>query len=265
MSNQTDVSLANLSLLSIGGRALLTSLNPSSNDKESQACGQLYNFVYPQLARSAPWNCFRQQAVLTLFQAALGTPENPSGTSYPYPADPWLYSYLLPSDSLMVRYLVPSFPAQVSGGVPISPNFIAARTTFPGMGQIPYAVAYSTDAFGNPIQVILTNLSQAQLVYTVNQPNPSTWDSLFTSAFVASLAAYLVPALSMNAALMQINIANAEKIIATARRQDGNEAFNVQDHVPDFIRVRGQGWGCYGDYGNGAFGGCYSSMNWPGG
>lgn len=264
MSGQTDVSLCNLSLLSIGGRALLTSLNPSSNDKESQACGQLYNFVYPQLARSAPWNCFRQQKVLTLFQAALGTPENPSGTSYPYPPDPWLYSYLIPADSLMVRYLVPSFPQPVSGSAPISPNFVAARTTFPGIGQIPYAVAYSTDAFGNPIQVILTNLSQAQLVYTVNQPNPSTWDSLFTSAFVASLAAYLVPALSMNAALMQINIANAEKIIATARRQDGNETSDSQNREADWIRSRGRWWSGSGNYSNGAFGGGWGDMAWPG-
>lgn len=263
MSTQTDVSLCNLSLLSVGGRALLTSLNPSSNDKESQACAQLYPFVFGQLARTAGWNWCRKQAVLTLYQAALGTPENPTGTSYPYPPTPWLYSYYLPSDSLMVRYLVPSAPVNVSGAAPISPNFVAARMTFPGMGQIPYAVAYETDAFGNPIEVILTNLSQAQLVYTVNQPNPATWDSLFTSAFVASLAAYLVPALSMNAALMQINIANAEKIIATARRQDGNESFNSQDNTPDWIRSRGRWWDGASNYGNGAFGG-WSNMNWPG-
>ena len=54
-------------------------------------------------------------------------------------------------------------------------------------------IGYTTDSSGNPLEVILTNQQNAVANYTVNQQNPQVWDSLFTAAYVASLAAYLVP------------------------------------------------------------------------
>lgn len=265
MSSQSQVSVCNISLLSIGGRTQISSLNGSDTSVAAQACSTLFSFVYELLARTAPWNCFKKQDTLTLIQAATGTPENPTGTDYPQPPSPWLYAYQIPSDSLMVRYLVPSFPTPVSGSAPISPNLLSAATNFPGVGQIPYSIGYITDSLNNPIEVILTNQSQAQVVYTVNQPNPAVWDSLFTSAFVSSLGAYLVPALALNAALMSSSMGSAERMIAIARAQDGNEVPVVQDHTPDWIRARGAN--CYGmdgyASGNGMFGG-WCGMVWPG-
>lgn len=237
MSSQTQISVCNLALLSIGARAQVSSINPSDGSTSADACSTLYQFVFERLGRMAQWNCLKKQTSLTLVQASQGTPENPSGTSLPIPAQPWLYAYLYPPDALYVWGLVSSLsPTQTSI------NFLSvANNVSPGLcddSQIDYEIAYGTDVDGNPIQLILTNQPQALANYTVNQPNPQSWDTMFTSAYVASLAVYLVPALSMNTPLMAANKQIAEDMIKQAQAMDGNESPQTQDHIPDWLRAR---------------------------
>lgn len=237
------VSLCNLALLSIGSRSQISSL--TENNTESNACSTLFSFVYEHLARTAKWNCLRKQATLSLLKAAQGTPENPSGTSMPLPPTPWLYSYVHPSDCLAVRFISPSLPSTTSNSNLSFTTFNnQAPITMPTGGAIPFVVAYDTDTSNNPIQVILTNQDVAQVVYTVNQPNPIIWDSMFQSAFVASLAAYLVPALSLNMPLMNLSIQKAEKLIEQARVADGDEGVTTQNREASWITARGypSGW-----------------------
>ncbi len=259
MATGNVLSICNRALLSIGSQSQISNLNEGST--QANACGTLFTPTFEALARSAFWNCFRKQATLSLLAAAIGTPENPQGTTLPIPPVPWLYAYQLPSDSLQARFIVPSLNTNsINGSVPISTAMFNAPTVIPVQGQIPFTVAYSTDSNNNPIQVILTSQTQAQLVYTVNQPNPQIWDSQFQAAMVASLAAYLVPALSLNIQLAQIQIAQAERIINQARVRDGDEGSTCQDHTPDWIRARNGGSG--DEYGFGPYGG-YSAMTWP--
>lgn len=261
MASQVDI--VNRSLLSIGARSQVSSIQPSDGSTEANAAAVLYTPTFEALARAAHWNCLRKQVILTLIAAAKSTPENPLGTSLPLPPTPWLYSYQVPSDCLAIRYLVPTQPPGSDPGTPMTTYSNAAATVFPGGGQIQFAVAYSTDAGGSPIQILLTNQAQAQAVYTVNQPNPVIWDSQFQAAMVSALAAYFVPALSLNLALMQAAIKNSEGIIMQARVSDGNEGVTVMDHLPDWMRARGSesryyGIGAYGGYGG------YGDMCWPG-
>lgn len=258
MASQVDIT--NRALLSIGAKAQVSALNEGST--EANAAAILFTPTFEALARAAHWNCLRKQAALSVIAAAMGTPENPLGTALPLPPAPWLYSYQLPSDCLAMRFLVPSLPS-TGIGTAMTTYSNAAPTRLPGGEQIQFAVAYATDANGAPIQVVLTNQSQAQAVYTVNQPNPAIWDSQFQAAMVSSLAAYFVPALSLNLALMQGAIKNSEMIIAQARVSDGNEGVTVMDHVPDFIRARGGESRFYGIGGWNGFGG-YGAMVWPG-
>ena len=254
------IRLANLSLLSIGARSQISSFNEGS--VEANACSTLFTFVFENLARSAPWNCLRQQAVLTLLAAAEGTPENPDGTTLPLPPTPWLYSYAEPSDNLQIRYIVPSLPSTSLGNSPLTTASVSAATWLPSDGQIPFAVAYGTDSQNNPIQVILTNQTQAQVVYTVNQPNPVIWDSMLTSAFVSAMAAYLVPALSLNLPLMQLSIRAADAIIVQARVRDGDEGFTSQNREASWMQARVSGG--YVGWNNAMGMGCnYSAMPWP--
>lgn len=263
-SDQSQVTLSNLSLLSIGGKSQIS--NFQENSPQARACAQLFSYTFGNLARAAYWNCLRKQQILTLLQAAQGTPENPDGTTLPTPPPPFLYAYEIPSDSLACRWLVPAPPIPASNS--ISPAMIPCQSGY-YRGNIPFKIAMSTDSLGNSIQILLTNLRQAQLVYTANQQNPTFWDSEFQSAFVASLAALLVPALAMNRELMAIQIKMAEGMINQARVRDAQEGTTSQDNLPDFIRVRasGGGWDCgalngtYGNNGN-EWGDSWTSMPW---
>lgn len=260
MATGSNLNVINRALLAIGSQAQVSSLNEGS--AQANAAATLYTPTFEQLARSAPWNCLRKEATLTLLAAAQGTPENPDGTTLPLPPVPWLYQYAQPSDCLQMRFIVPSLPAP-NGGVPIFSVNTGAATRLPNGGQIPYAVAYAVDANNNPINVILTNQSQAIAVYTVNQPNPQIWDSLFQGAMVASLAAYFVPALSLNMPLMTTQIKLAENMIQQARVRDGNEGVTSMDHTPDWIRARNgaSGWAGRGGYGYGL--NTWDNMCWP--
>jgi hypothetical protein len=261
MSSQTALSVCNLALLSVGARAQVSSISPSDGSTAGDACTTYYSFVYESLARAAYWNCLRKQAFLSLLAAAQGTPENPNGVA-PFPPQPWLYSYLLPPDCLKARCILPNALAGSVTGVPLTPVNNTASTLYGGYGQVPFAIAYDTDSSGNPITIVLTNQTQAQLIYTVNQPNPSVWDSQFTSAMVASLASYLVPALSLNMPLMQGQIKIAEMIIAQARSADANEGFNTQNREAEWILARnGSGGQSYGQYYTNV--GMYNDMAWP--
>lgn len=258
MASGSILSIYNRALLSIGSQSQVSSLNEQS--EQANACNVLFTPCFESLARAAYWNCLRAQTTLSLIAAQQGTPENPSGSVLPLPPTPWLRSYQLPSNSLQARFIVPSIPTSAIGNPTISPSMISAPTCLPSR-IIPFRVAYDTDINGNPIQIILTNQTQAQLVFTVNQPNPQIWDSMFQSAMVASLAAYLVPALSLNMPLANMQVKIAEQLIEQARVRDGDEGTTDQSSIPDWIRARNVG-GSTG-YGDGCNSGCgYTDMCW---
>lgn len=256
-----QISIANRALLSVGARAQISSLNPSDGSVEADAISILWTPTFEALARAAQWNCLTRQVTLSLLAAAQGTPENSEGDSLPIPPTPYLYQYAYPSNCLDVRYVVPSLPSNEGGTVPATTINNAAGAWIPSQGQIPYVVSTVSTVNGSPVNVILTNQDQAQVVYTLNQPNPAGWDSLFQSAMVASLGAYLVPALTLDLSLMQLSISTAEKAIMQARVADGNEGVTTMDHLPDWMRARagaqGFGFNSFSTYGG------YCNIVWP--
>lgn len=263
------LSISNRALLAVGARTQVSSVFPSDNSAEANALAVLWQPTFEQLARTANWNCLRKSAELALLAAAQGTPENPDGTAYPLPEFPWLYSYAYPSDCLKFSYIVPSNPVGQGGSPPQTTINNASSPIVPTEGQIRFVVSSALDANGNPIKIILTNQDQAQGVYTSDIPNPAIWDSLFQGAMVATLGAFLVPALSLSFPLMGIAIKQAEEAIGIARVADGNEGVTAMDHLPDWMQARGgaQGLGLGLGWNNGFlnYGGGYNSICWPGG
>lgn len=253
------VSVANRALLSVGGRNLISNL--TENTPAAVAVNLLFVPTFQQLARAAWFNCLRKQAILTLLKAAQGTPENQNGTTLPLPPSPWLYEYQSPNDSLHARYIAPTLAVTGVGTVPLTTVNNTASTILPTDGQIPFIVAYDTDPMGNPLTVILTNQSQAQLTYTVNQTNPSVWDSQFEAAFVSALGAFLAPPLTLNLELMKMQIGVAEQIINQARAADGNEGTTSQNRIAEWMQAR-RGGGSR-SYGNSLYGfPNYVPMSW---
>lgn len=263
VSSASQLSIANRALLSVGARAQVSSINPPDGSVEADAISTLWTPTFEALGRTARWNCLRKQVSLSLLSAAQGTPENPDGTSLPIPPMPWSYSYAYPSDCLYFNFIVPSFPFNDGSTVPATTINNNAASGLPSTGgQIPFVISTDIDSANNPITVILTNQEQAVGTYSANIPDPALWDSLFQEAMVASLAAYLVPALSLSMPLMQMSIAQADKIIALARAQDGNEGVTTMDHLPDWMQARlgGSGYGL--GYNFTSYNG-YQSMVWP--
>ena len=259
MPSQVDIT--NRALAAISARATVSSIAPSDGSNEANNAALLFQPTYEMLGRAAFWNIFRKQASLSLVKAAQGTPENPGGTILPLPPSPWLYCYAYPPDCLMVRFLLPTLNS-LATGAPF-PTLGLAPVAIGGAPATAFVIAYDTDASGNPIRVILTNLDQAQAVYTVNLPNPDQWDSGFQEAMVAALGAKLVPALTGNLAMMQLQVGIATRIVGDARKSDGNEGMTVVDPIPDWIRTRGYRWL------SGWPGACciapYGSLYWPAG
>lgn len=260
MASGTLLSICNRALLALGNQSQISSLSEGS--PQANACATLFQPTYEQLARTAHWGCLRYEQNLTLLLAAQGTQENPAGAP-PFPPIPWAYQYQYPSNCLQMRFILPNLNTP-SGGIPIFSAPTGAPMSVPGPRQIPYQVAYNTDTNGNPLQVILTNLSQAVAIYTVNQPNPEIWDSSFQAAMVASLAAFLVPALTLHMPLMAAQIGIAEKLIESARARDGNESPHSQNRNASWITARqgSSGWG--NNYGNIGQSYGYCDMGWGG-
>lgn len=238
MASGSILDIWNRSLGSIGSRSQVQSQNESS--AEANACNTFFQSTFEALARSAQWGCLKKQDTLTLLLSAPGTIANPNGTITPYPPNPWLYTYLLPPDSLYIRKMVP--PPQLpqpSGQPPIFPQGVYINWGGSTNRVIPYDTGVAKDTAGNVQQVINTNLAAAEAIYTVNIPNPIYWDSSFQAAMVASLAAYLVPALSLDKSLMSMQIKIAEGLIAQAKARDGNESPISQYREAPWIAARG--------------------------
>jgi hypothetical protein len=121
--------------------------------------------------------------------------------------------------------------------------------------------------------VVLTNVPNAILVYTSLVLTPSEWDPQFREAFVAYYASEIALPLSKDKKFgMQMRMqqaAIAKDKISEARARSANENWNVNSHIPDWIRARNAGggagyWGWgqeYGLEGGGGMGGFYGGWD----
>jgi hypothetical protein len=242
------VSLCNIALGQIVARATITGLNPASpaNSVAAQTMAMLYQPQTDAVFRAAHWNCARKQGTLTLLKAAVGTPENPSG-SLPVPPVPWRYEYAYPEDCLKVRFVIPMPLFNAPGAAPIMTNvgvnFMPCVNT-----SMPFVPAVDIDSDGNQIRVILSNAPRAQAVYTARIANVDLWDPSLQNAVIGALAAWAAPAVSGSMERQKLAIAMAGNLIQAARISDGNEGITQQDVVPDWMQVRnaGSGFGLFG-------------------
>jgi len=264
----SPVDVANMALDNIGAGLSITSLAPPLPLPNAAVVARHYQPKIDALFRAAHWNCARRQVALTVLRAASGTPENPTGSG-PQPPRPWLYEYAYPSDCLAVRFLLPDPPAVLNGTAPIFPGNIGAiQGCLPAEGW-KFVVGIDSDPNkpNDPaaqIKVILTDLQYADAVYTARIANPDLWDPHFLQAGTATLGAWLVNPVSMNREILKDQVQIASMILNQARISDGNEGFESVDHLPDWMRVRGDCCGI-GPAGLGQTFQGWSSIGFPGG
>lgn len=228
-----DVDIVNRALLEVGAQATVSSIAPSDGSTEGNAAAVLYAPTRDALLRSALWGFARKQVILTQLKSALDT--NPTIPQ------PWAYEYAYPSDCLRVRF-VAAFQPSASTTPPLMTNMGSAFIPLGANGiRGVYQVASDVDSSNIPVRVILTNLAQAQMVYTTQLLSPDLWDVQFQEALVASLAAKFANTLTRNTALRSEQVKLAEQIIMQARVSDGDEGTKTIDHLPDWLRMRGMG------------------------
>ena len=235
----------------------------TENSPEARACLAHFEGACRALLRAAMWSFARKEVSGALLASASGTPENPSGTLptplLSGPVVPWAYEYAWPQDCIRLRQIVPPYTnTGAAGTVPIWPgaNMASNYPPFDSLGnRVNYQLALDQDTAGNPIRVILSNVEQANVIYTTSAvvSNVNLWDDEFSEAFVFMLAAHLVGALIGDKQMDKELYAKASDMATTARAVDANEQPLSPNHTPDWIRVRG-GIGVHPDDGPGPWG-----------
>ena len=246
----TPVQVCNLALSEIGSKVFLNSFG----DTSPQAIVANINYIpkTQSLLRAANWDFARGQITLTQWKAAIVN----GVTSTNPPPQPWLFSYIYPPDCLKARFLLPT-QITAPGGVPLTTNASPVSFVGPAPTGIPFVRGTDKDQNGNPIQVLLTNLCNAQLVYTRDLSMvPDEWDPLFLAGETAYLASIFINALARNAAQYQQQVAQAKAVLDEARMANGNEGIGSVDHRPDWMQARRIGgyWGGWNGPGGGQFG-----------
>lgn len=261
----SPVDIGNLALDAIRARANVTSIFPSDGSLAADVISKQYQIRIDALFRAANWNCARSQTTLTLLKAAAGTIENVSGTLLPLPPRPWLYEYAWPANPycLKARFILPL--ADIAAGTVPQTTGGGSSTWFGGFNQtVPFLSGSDLDASGNQIRVILTNQSQAQLVYTARITDPDLWDSSFTEAAISTLAAWICQPISGSNDLAKMNVQTAGATIMAARLADANENTSAVDNTPDWIQARWRGGSTFNQQGAAAAQ-TWDSISFPGG
>ncbi len=203
------------------------------------------------------------------------------------------YEYMMPIDCMRVRYIpgnpltTPGAPAgNITPPNPSLPLLGGSPIVYPfGQRVVPtrflvtndpnitapadsnYAFQQGQSPAGST--VIMSNVQQAQCVYTGDILYPSVWDSLFTNAMKAYLAQECAIALwaargkpEVGLKVQAQQIAITKVALATARAVDGSEMTVSADLKVDWIAARRTGGGSYGwsmpNGGDGGFG-CWGS------
>ena len=249
------VDVCNVALLEAGQRLTIQSLT-QPNNPAAAAANTFYLPTLRMLARVAPWDKMRAQIALTQYKAAL---INGALSTNP-PPQPFLYEYLYPSDCIKVHFVLPTVQVQPQPPLTTAPSSVPVIA--PSPTGIPYVVATDLDPNNNPLSVILTNLPNAQCIYTRDLSIfPDLWDPLFYRAATALLATYFINALARNATQYNEQAGIAKNMIDQARAASGNESISSVDRFPDWLQARRAGGGIWGWQRNAAVGaGGYSGI-----
>lgn len=261
--------------------------DPQEGTKPAQVSLRAYSQCLRQLLRAVHWDFCRTMQPLTMLADATG---QTGGVGTAVPA-PWVYEYSWPINAMKARFLPGNYlnpqsaPAgntalanvPLTTGTPSQPPYGYGMRLIPAPFLITMDTNYPIDTSSNWMDVqgvsptgrvvILSNVNQAQLVYTAFTPYPSMWDAQFRAAFVAYLASEIALPLAKDKkfglTMRDRNMLIAKEKVNAARVTNGNEGSFPQtiDHLPDWMRARnsggvysGMGAACGGLWGAGGSG-----------
>jgi len=202
-SSKLDICNRALSLIGAANIATLT-----EGTREAKQCVIFYDACREDVLREHNWNFAQKRVVLGLLS------ETYTG---------WTYAYQYPSDCLKVIRLYDE------GGS------ISAASIDGLIEEIKFEVSASSDLNR---RVILTDLENAELVYTANVRNESVFDPSFVSALVYKLASELVIPMKGKLNLRQAMIATYQQMLPHSQAINANEGNRKQEEYNDFVNAR---------------------------
>lgn len=196
----TEAQLCNLALGLVGQRQFIDRLD--ENSTEAQVCDVFFAATRDEVLARFAWRFASRRSVLAL------TTETRNG---------WGFAYASPADLVVARYIWSGQPT-------------------PGAGQeIPFTKELNDAGDG---LLILTDMEEAELVYTRTAPSIGLWPAHFVKAVAAQLAVYLAGALPVKPELMPRLQQAATQALLTAAAVDANEGKAGQPADSEFIRER---------------------------
>lgn len=199
----SEVDICNLALSHLGDSAGISSITPGEGSEQASHCARFYPIARDVALESHSWGFITRRATL----AALDT-----DTWH------WTYAYGIPSGMLRALAVLPTTASTDSK----SEDFALEGT--------------STGA-----RVILTNLDDATLRYTVKITDTTKFSPLFIDALSRLLASYLAgPIIKGDAgiAIGRARLAEFRAILAEAKVSDANQRKVAPVHSVPWIAVR---------------------------
>lgn len=219
----SEVDICNLALANLGDTATVSSINPPDASAQAQHCARFYPAARNAMLELYNWN-------FAVKRIALAEVANPSTT--------WLYAYAAPAGEVNMISVLPadalddyvaSYPPPDSTDYP--PSYVPAQTPLQIQTQ-----PYTVEIDGNGNTIILTNVPNAVLRYSIIVTDASKFSPLFVVALGWLLASMLAGPLikgDMGAAQAQRCLSMWKVFESEAEASDaGHGKINVQPVTP---------------------------------
>lgn len=207
---QTEAEICNISLGLIGDRDFIQALD-TEGSTESQACAVHFAHCRNVVLEAFPWPFATKRAVLAVLEDA-DDEDSDARTN-------WGFVYALPTDCVTVQGLV-----------------IEGTRTPPSESRIPYTLEHDS-VTGKA--VLLTDLEDAELVYTARLTAVGLFPALFIDALAWKLAAALAFTIPGKAALAAGMLEGYGRALAMAGAAAFNQSQEDVEPESQFVRVRG--------------------------
>lgn len=200
------VDICNNALSHTGTDAFIQSLDEDS--KEAKLCNRWYETTRDRMLRRFNWN-FAQRRVLL---ADMGAP--PTG---------WKYRYRYPTDALTVNHVYATGQWNPS----MSDNEVHARL-------MPWEVASSGDGG----RTILSNVADAECIYTARVVDPNVFDPLFVDCLEFAIASNIAMPLVSNPEIMEYLRNKVRETMSEAMQVNLSEGKEPPEMEAPSVRAR---------------------------
>lgn len=195
----SKVAIANLALSHLGSHSIASFTEGSS---EADQVNTWYDYCRQEVLEAYNWSFARKRIDLALSSSAAPTQE-------------WSYRYQYPADCVAMRYLV--------------------NAQNPEGDAIPFSIEMEDDGISKSI---VTNLNDAEAVYTFDQTNTAVFTPLFALALSYLLAAHTAYALTGKEKLGPEMLQIYQGTVMMAAARNSNENRDAPPREAEWIRNR---------------------------